>query len=296
MNSPTDQNLIQCSIRTKGKFTNAIADITKGEEVNVRGSFGGFVFDEERDKDTVLIAGGIGVAPFMGMIQFATARKLHNKMTLIYSCSSQDDIPFFEQLTVLEKRNSNFKIVFVISRGPTDKLKAKNVEVGRVTTEMIDHIIKGVYDEKTFFICGPTLFMHAMTKILQEQGVDDNRIMTEAFSQGPNRQTGKIRSWPSNVYVLGAAGVALGSLVVMASDIIATLPSSTASVSPVSTSCLTTSPTIVNNTRQDELDEMDENSTSPVATKTTLPNCAPSNVGATTPKCTTTQSGITTCK
>jgi len=291
VNSPTDQNLIQCSIRTKGKFTNAIANITEGEEVNVRGSFGGFTFDEERDKDTVMLAGGIGVAPFMSMIQYATARKLPNKMTLIYCCNNQDDIPFLSQLIDLEKQNHNFKIVFVISNGSTDKLKGQSVNNGRITSEVIDKIVKGLYAKRTFFICGPAPFMNAMTSILLEQGVDNSRIMTEAFSQGSNRQTGKIRSWPINIYALGVIGLVLGSASIMLNDLLSFLPSTP--TTPNTTSC-TSTPSATTNTRQGELDEIDEDS--PNTTTSTNTSCTPSTTNPTptpvpAPACTTTQSG-----
>jgi ferredoxin-NADP reductase len=85
-NSPTDDDVVQFSIRLKGRFTKALLDLKEGDRVNVRGPFGAFVLDADRDEDVVMIAGGIGIAPFMGMIQYASAVELSNKMKLIYSC------------------------------------------------------------------------------------------------------------------------------------------------------------------------------------------------------------------
>ncbi|MEI7683275.1 MAG: FAD-dependent oxidoreductase [Candidatus Saccharibacteria bacterium] len=59
VSSPTEMDILQFSARSNGRFTKALNDLTVGDEVTVRGSFGAFVFDPARDKDAVLIAGGI---------------------------------------------------------------------------------------------------------------------------------------------------------------------------------------------------------------------------------------------
>jgi len=224
-NSPTEQGILQFSIRKKGRFTKAVCDLKKGDEILVRGPFGGFVFDAERDRDVVMIAGGIGVAPFMSMIQLMKATKTPHKVRLIYSFKSQDDVPFFDSIINFDKSTPNFSAQFVVSGGYIGKF-AKNVKSGRITPDIINEVVEGRYHEKSFFICGPLPFMNAMSKILREKGVPDNMIITEAFSQGPGNNTGKLRSWPNNIYVLGAVGVVVASLAVTVKDILKALPAS----------------------------------------------------------------------
>lgn len=317
VSSPTDQDILQFSMRTKGHFTKALASVVEGDEVIVRGAFGGFVFDATRDTEAVLLAGGIGITPFMSMIQYATATHLPNDLTLVFSCQTQDDVPFAEELKVLEKSNPHFKTVFVIGEGQTDKFAGQAVASGHITPEIIDYAVVSTYSNKSFFICGPPPFMNAMTKVLKTKGVPANRIMTEAFSQGPNRQTGKIRSWPLNVYALGAVGIALSSFAIMVGDLLDTLPpSSFIGPTAVAASTLASS-------RQTNLDQLVnalsvlpitapatiavnaamQQSNTPTNTPTNTPNIVikPTPVANTppyvapAPKCTTTQSGVTTC-
>lgn len=292
--SPTDQKVLQFSIRTKGRFTNALMGTNIGDEVNVRGPFGGFVFDTEKDKDLVFIAGGIGVAPLISMIHYATNMKLSNDITLIYSCSNQDDIPFIEQLKSLVQDNPRLNVVFVISKGPIDKLAGLNVISGRIIPEIINQYTNNSYTNKKFFICGPPSFMNAMVQTLQTKGIADNKIITEAFSQGSHRQTSKINSWPFNIYALGAVGAVFASFTVMVSDLMATLPTL---ASPTPASTCTTAPTISTNKRERELGESDElDYNFPNTDSSTVVKCTPlTTAGTTTPKCTTTQSGVTTC-
>lgn len=310
VSSPTDPGTLQFSMRIKGHFTNGLARLKADDVVRVRGPFGGFVFDSEHNTDTVMLAGGIGITPIMSMIRFATDTNLTNKITLLYSCQNQDDVPFIDQLKTLEKRNPQFKVMFMIGQGPIDKLAGHYVASGRITPEIIDQATGNSYKSKSFFICGPPPFMKGMTSILQDKGATNNQIMTEAFSQGPNNQTGKIRSWPLNMYVLSGVGVALGSFVVMVSDLLKTLPPSSV-LSPSSISAVSS----LTNSRQANLDQLVNNlpvvvSTAPAtsaassamqqtgATTTTPAATVPTAVTPTptpTLKCTTTQSGTRIC-
>ncbi|PIZ62717.1 hypothetical protein COY17_01910 [Candidatus Saccharibacteria bacterium CG_4_10_14_0_2_um_filter_52_9] len=305
VSSPTNPDILQFSMRTKGRFTRALAGAQPGDVVKVRGPFGGFVFDPASEPEVVLLAGGIGITPFMSMIRYAAATRLANRVTLLFSCASQDDVPFGDELRELERQNSNFRAVFVISQEPVDKLAGERVASGRINADIIAKASAGLVRRPTYFICGPQPFMRAMNKLLHAQGVDGHRVMTEAFSQGPNHQTGKIRSWPFNIYFLGAASLAIGSFVVMVADLLKTLPATSASATNnVTASSLT-------NSRQADLDSLvnslpETANTAPSSaaavatasqptTTTVSTSTAPKPTPVAAPRCTTTASGVTTC-
>ena len=313
-NSPLEKDILQFSIRIRGSYTNRMTELKVGDEVQIRGPFGSFVFDEDRDKDLVLMAGGMGIAPLISIVHYASNIGISNKINLIYSCKDQDDVPFVEQLTDLSKTNQNFKITYAISDGPIDKFSNFNASSGRITPEIIWQTINGEYFKKSFFICGPPSFMKAMTKILLDKGVPASNIRTETFSQGANRQTGKLRSWPNNIYALGAIGVVLASLVITVKDLLNTLPTAA-----YSTSSSLVDSTYSTNSRQTELDKLvnglpSVNNPAPAtdaANGTGQPSSSKSSTTTnpvtvtkptpvttttpSTPKCTTTQSGNTTC-
>src|SRR5664279_4496483 len=213
VSSPVEEELLQFSMRTRGHFTKGLSGVKPGDKVTVEGPFGGFVLHPERDKRTVFMAGGIGITPFISMIRYATTCRFENEIRLIYSCQNQDDIPFADELRQLEQSNPHFRVIFVIGKGATDKLDGETVTTGMVTPELVDSVTDGRYDNKTFFICGPPPFMNGMTKLLKGKETPIKSIMTEAFSKGPNRQSGKIRSWPFNIYLMGSAGIAMASFI-----------------------------------------------------------------------------------
>lgn len=251
INSPTDQGTLQFSIRVKGRFTNALTTLAEGDEVNVRGPFGNFVFDQERDKDTVMIAGGIGIAPFIGMIRFATATNLSNKIKLIYSFRDQNDAPFVGQIMNFDNLNPNFKSIFVVGEGPTDKFAGHDVLSGRMSSDIIDQVTDGDFENKTFSICGSPKFMADVTQILKDKGIDESKIMTEAFGQSSHRRSGKLFAWPPSAYVMGAVGLATASIAIMISDFTSALAAQTAAANAISNTGNQAGPT---NSRQDQLD------------------------------------------
>lgn len=224
VSSPTQPGILQFAMRSGGRFTKKLSQLPLGEHIKVRGPFGGFVVDWQHQPNIVFIAGGIGITPFMSMLRFASQAHLQNSITLLYSCRSQDDIPFFEELIKIEESSTTISIHYVIADGPIDKLQGKSVSKGRISNELLVERTENSFSSYEFFICGPPPFMKGMTKLLVANNTPQNNIVTEAFGQGSHRQTGKIKSWPFNMYVLGTAGLVLGTFTVLVADVMKTMP------------------------------------------------------------------------
>lgn len=250
VSAPTDQHILQFSMRLHGRYTTALSKLQKDDLVDVSGPYGGFVFDTTRDKKAIFIAGGIGITPFMSMLRYICALHADNAVTLLYSCATQDDIPFGDELLTIQSAYPNIQVIFVVGTGPIDHLPKDHVTTGRITAELFDRVTNKHYDACRFFICGPPVFMKAMSGILTKQGAPRSNILTEAFTQSSPRQTSILRSWPANVYVLGAISVVLGTFVVMVSDLLRALPPTT-TLKPTKHA-----PYLITNARQQQLDQL----------------------------------------
>ena len=222
--SPTDPDILQFSIRVQGRFTRALSQIEAGNPIVVRGAYGGFVLDPSKHAEVIFIAGGIGIAPFISMLRHMSATNYSHKVSLLYSVHEQTDIAFVDELRTLERAMPNLHIVYAVSKGDTDKLAGQAVLRGRLDATTLNTAIDGRPDEKTIFICGPPTFMKSMVDLSRRLSVPSASIITEAFNQGNIKQTGKVLSWPRNMYILGSLGVAAGAFAIMVSDIIKHLP------------------------------------------------------------------------
>lgn len=289
--SPTNQQYLQFSMRVQGKFTSAVNRLKPGDETAVRGPFGGFVFNQNLHQDAVFFAGGIGIAPFISMLRYATECRLTNKLHLVYSVRNQDDVAFYKELEQLQSQNPHLTITYVVAEGPTNHMVGSRVMTGRVDSSNINQL-KLDYNEQTFFICGPPPYMKAMDSLLRQHGASSSQIMTEAFSQGSHKQTGKIRSWPFNMYALSGVALLVGGFYIVASDLYKTLPKlqeqarlNTAqqeNSGSNSSSVTTLAPQVDTNLNQDTIvqDQTSSNtqssSSSSASTQTTAPTVTPS--------------------
>lgn len=183
LNSPNSNGILQFGIKVGGDYTQTLSQLPLGTLFDIKGGFGSFTLDPASDKTTVMLAGGIGVTPMISIIRDATSRKLTNKITLLYSVSRQDSVPFAEQLLELERLNPNFKVIFVISNGSTSRFNSRQVLRGRTNLSMISRIAQNDFTDTTFFICGPADYMRTIQSMLSTQAVPVPRIQLESFNR-----------------------------------------------------------------------------------------------------------------
>jgi ferredoxin-NADP reductase len=183
LSSPLDQTALEFGFKVFGQFTTEFSQLKPGDSIFIRGPYGSFYFDENKHKEAVFLSAGIGITPFMSIFRYATAKKIPNKLTLLYSNRTMPEIPFLTEIKNLEKANKNFKANFYLTCEGTPTFQG--CVPGRINREEISKKIGTNVENKTFFICGPQLFTESMTKILEELGVKPKNIKTEGFTLSP---------------------------------------------------------------------------------------------------------------
>lgn len=201
--SPTQNNYLRFGIRLQGAFTRGLLQLKEGDEIIVAGPYGKFIYDENKYANLVLIAGGIGVTPFVSALNYATDLNLNNKLSLIYSTRTIKGATFYEELKDLEKKNPNISTLYSFT-DEAGLISEKNVISKRIDADIIKNFIGNTFG-KTFFICGPTPFMNAMITNLLSLGVERNQIELEEFSMIPDKALwSRLKNFS---YALGLAAV-----------------------------------------------------------------------------------------
>lgn len=227
VSSPNKPDELQFAMRVYGDFTNAVAELETGTTVFVYGPFGNFIIDEQYDKNVILLAGGIGVTPFMSMIRYAAEAKVALPITLLYSCPTQDNIPFYEELLELEQKNPKFKTVFFVTNDAIDRLEGSRALAGRMNETRLNRLTNRQYNRFTYFICGPKGFTRSMTSILADNDTDPFRIITEEFtptSQVSNISAASGHSIPRWTYALTGISMVLATAFIMTIDLDRAVP------------------------------------------------------------------------
>lgn len=255
VSSPNRPDELQFAVRVYGDFTRAMAQLEMGDTVFVHGPFGNFVIDEQYDNNVILLAGGIGVTPYMSMIRYAVEAQLSIPITLLYSCQNQDSIPFYLELLELERRNPHFKVLFFVTKGGTNNLDEGRIFNSRIEEPLLNKLTNQYYNRFTYFICGPKGFTHALKEILAAHDTDPSRVITEEFT--PSSQDNIVSSSPKysisrRTYSATAVSLVLSTAFIMTLDIAHTLPrlvSAQASQAPSTSQSTpsTTSNTTTNN-------------------------------------------------
>ncbi len=158
-----------------GEYSKALDSMKEKDAVRIRGPFGTFTLDESRD--TVMLAGGIGVTPFRCFIEYAADKKLKTGLILFYSNKTPEDIAFREEFDKIERENKNVKIIYTVTQSGDGTVWSG--PVGRIDENMIRKFVS--LDDQIFYVCGPPAMVDAMTETVKSMGIPDERIRTERF-------------------------------------------------------------------------------------------------------------------
>ncbi len=253
-NSP-NESILKIALKKHGSYTKTISKLAIGDSLFVHGPFGNFVIDEDSDKNIVLIAGGIGITPYISMLRYLTEENIKLPTTLVYAVRSSDNIPFYDEIIKLEKSNPYLRVIFLVSQQiSSSHAVSRKILKSRLTSELMGKITNGKYDEFTYFICGSKTLTHSATDILVSNGVIHDKIITEEFSpnsQLKNDSADEKRSIPIYTYLFSGGILTLGILFFMAIDLIRAVPKlvnaqTTQNPAPVNTDDTKTPTTTIN--------------------------------------------------
>lgn len=168
MDIDPETNELIFGIKTLGKFTRKLGNFSIGSTLLVDGPYGTFTREGRADEKKIVIAGGIGVTPF---VRFA--KEYGKGMTFIHCNRTEKDIVRRDDLLSAAER------YFDIIEHP-DASERPYVIKGRLTPELLEQIIHSDRLMHTpVFICGSPMFIGIMKKILSEAGVPKSHLYSE---------------------------------------------------------------------------------------------------------------------
>jgi predicted ferric reductase len=170
-------NILRVSAKNLGDFTSTLPKLSVGDAVTITGPYGKFGHKLITSKrNAIWIAGGIGIAPFLQMLQH---ENLAEKAT-----HAGRKIDFFVVVKD-EKENVYGREIQVLSEGMTNVKvfnRYSNTQ-GRLTGQDVLNSLENPLDIKNMniFICGPVGMMLALSEQFQALGVKDSQIIFEEF-------------------------------------------------------------------------------------------------------------------
>lgn len=174
--TPGELPRLRFLIREIGDGTRAMIDLRAGSPVAVDGPHGTFVPDPEA-RAVVALAGGIGIAPILSILEDAAERGDRRPYRLAYAVRDADEIAVADRLDDLATRLA-LRTTLLVERGDGPPGAGE----GRITAEVVASMMEGLdRGAVRSFVCGPPAMMDASVTLLMEAGVGADRITMERF-------------------------------------------------------------------------------------------------------------------
>ena len=163
--SKSGNEILKVIIKKSGDFTGKLGSLKKDEKVSVEGPYGKFNFRNFSSKEQIWLAGGIGITPFIGMIEELEEHPDY-KVKMFYT--------FQENYVVDPEMLERIKGIKNLEFIPWSSEKR-----GYISPKDVLHGEK--HQGKEFLICGPPAFKEIMVKGLKKAGVKKEKMHEEVF-------------------------------------------------------------------------------------------------------------------
>lgn len=168
---PGQHKQLVYTVRSVGQATNSLVTRNLGEGVGVRGPFGtGWPLHAARNRDVIVVAGGIGLAPLRPVIyEVLSHRKDYGRLVILYGARSPRDLLYRKELTAWARHRETQVLVTVDYGG-----MGWRGHVGVVTT--LFRYARLHPSHSMAMVCGPEIMMRFVTRELESHGLSRNDI------------------------------------------------------------------------------------------------------------------------
>ncbi len=179
--SPPFENELLFTTRMRDTaFKRSLKKVPLATEVKISSAAGSFTLHKNRAKPAVFLAGGIGITPFLSIVQQAHHDRLPHKLYLFYSNRRPEDTPFLGTLQNLEKTNPNFHLICTMTEMSKSKKEWKG-ETVPIDQEMLSRHL-ATLQGPIYYSAGPPDMVAGMRAMVVSAGIDEDDIRTDDFA------------------------------------------------------------------------------------------------------------------
>jgi ferredoxin-NADP reductase len=160
-------------------FKRSLKRLPLAAKVAIGPAAGTFVLHKNLEKPAIFLAGGIGITPFLSIVQQANRDRLLQELCLFYSNRRPEDAAFLDTLRTLETTNPNFRLICTMTKMSKSKEEWKG-ERALIDKEMLCRYLANLQGP-IYYIAGPPTMLAAMRETLVSAGVDESDIRTDEF-------------------------------------------------------------------------------------------------------------------
>lgn len=183
ISSAPEDAVLQLTIKVSGSFTRALLSMEPGTEIRVRGPFGTFCKDIGEYPVVTMIAGGIGITPFLSVLRHFARINARNKVVLFWANNTLSDIfrrNELEKLTDILDVNI-IHVLWKENEQVTVCSSAKNqfCTEGLLSTDILQKYAD--IGKSAVFLCGPPKMNEHVMEIVHSLGIETTTVHRETM-------------------------------------------------------------------------------------------------------------------
>jgi NAD(P)H-flavin reductase/hemoglobin-like flavoprotein len=176
-NAPRPDGLLEIHVKARdgGPVSSALVRrVGVGDVLRLGPPVGHLVLDRESDRDLLLVAGGMGLAPLKALIDQVARAGPPRRVDLFVGFRTEDQIYDRADLRRLERENPWLTVTLAVSEDKTSDL-----EQGEVGDVVLRH---GPWLSREVCVAGPAVMVEDTVSRLVQHGVPAQRISSEVFA------------------------------------------------------------------------------------------------------------------
>jgi predicted ferric reductase len=175
---PAERPRIGFTIKEAGDFTSRIGRLAAGTPAWLDGPHGHFHLQGRQARRLVFIAGGVGIAPIIGILRQLRHERDPRPMQLIYGNRCQEQIAYAEEIAALPE-TLHIAVHHILSSPPPDWTGLQ----GHLDRPLLCGLLgEEWYYDTLYFVCGPPAMLDAVEHCLEQIGIPLRNIVFEKLS------------------------------------------------------------------------------------------------------------------
>lgn len=169
--SQDDDDMIYHTIRDVGSVSHSLCRLKIGDQIGVRGPFGNaWPSDLLEDKDTLVVAGGVGLAPLRPVLDAIYQKNVRPNCSYLFNGARNPQGMIFRDDLTKWQQSSDIHVFLTVDR-PDENW---NHHIGVVTD--LFGLAEFNPSKTVAFICGPEIMMRFSADKLSSLGVHPSQI------------------------------------------------------------------------------------------------------------------------
>ena len=176
-NAPRPDGLLELHVKARdgGPVSSALVRrVGEGDVLRLGPPMGHLALDPESDRDLLLVAGGMGLAPMKALVDQVARHGPARRVDLFVGFRTEADVYDAADLRALERDNPWLSVTFAVSHD-----KISTLEQGDIGDVVLRH---GPWLSREVCIAGPAPMVDDTVGRLLQHGVPEHRLHSEVFA------------------------------------------------------------------------------------------------------------------